>query len=108
MGRAQGCVSRARQWDPERDLFHNPLPHRAIQIGLGPEAVPYVNDWIKRMTDMTAGRMPSTRWWIRRAHWKTRAHHCLRSGPIRNSVYSAACGMRSSPAKRMLRSVSTM
>jgi len=42
------------QWDPERDLHHNPLPHRAIQIGLGPAAVPlYVNGWIQRVTDVT-------------------------------------------------------
>lgn len=42
------------QWDPERDLHHNPLPHRAIQIGLGPQAVPlYVGQWIKRIEDVT-------------------------------------------------------
>jgi hypothetical protein len=42
------------QWDPERDLHHNPLPHRAIQIGLGPAAVrPYVETWIQRITDVT-------------------------------------------------------
>ncbi len=42
------------QWDPERDLHHNPLPHRAIQIGLGPAAVrPYVEAWIQRITDVT-------------------------------------------------------
>src|SRR3954468_19766596 len=27
------------QWDPERDLTHRPLEHRAIQIGLSGEAV---------------------------------------------------------------------
>lgn len=27
------------QWDPERDLSLQPLPHRAIQIGLSEEAV---------------------------------------------------------------------
>lgn len=42
------------QWDPERDLFHRPLDYRAIQIGLGREAVErYVNDWIRRITDVT-------------------------------------------------------
>jgi hypothetical protein len=42
------------QWDPERDLHHNPLPHRAIQIGLGPQAVrPYVEEWIQHVTDVT-------------------------------------------------------
>ncbi len=42
------------QWDPERDLHHNPLPHRAIQIGLGPAAVlHYADEWIQRITDVT-------------------------------------------------------
>lgn len=43
------------QWDPERDLHHNPLEHRSIQIGLGGEAVHrYVNEWIHAITDVTA------------------------------------------------------
>lgn len=42
------------QWDPERDLHLNPLPHRSIQIGLSKEAVPlYVNQWVQRVTDVT-------------------------------------------------------
>ncbi|QNQ08294.1 DUF4291 domain-containing protein [Sphingomonas alpina] len=42
------------QWDPERDLALQPLPHRAIQIGLGGVTVAhYVNDWIRRITDVT-------------------------------------------------------
>lgn len=42
------------QWDPERDLFLQPLPYRAIQIGLSKEAVDlYVNQWIRRITDLT-------------------------------------------------------
>lgn len=42
------------QWDPERDLHFNPLPHRTIQIGLSGEAVRlYVHDWIKAVTDVT-------------------------------------------------------
>lgn len=42
------------QWDPERDLLHHPLSHRAIQIGIGGIAVPlYVNEWIKSITDVT-------------------------------------------------------
>lgn len=42
------------QWDPERDLLLQPLPHRAIQIGLSKEAVDlYVNQWIHRITDLT-------------------------------------------------------
>ncbi|WP_077145678.1 DUF4291 domain-containing protein [Sphingopyxis sp. KK2] len=43
------------QWDPERDLALQPLPHRAIQIGLSGEAVPlYVNQWIQKVTDITS------------------------------------------------------
>ncbi|AXA89974.1 DUF4291 domain-containing protein [Massilia sp. YMA4] len=42
------------QWDPERDLLLQPLPHRAIQIGLSGEAVRlYVDEWIERITDVT-------------------------------------------------------
>lgn len=42
------------QWDPERDLHHQPLPHRSIQIGLGGPAVAlYVDDWIVRIDDAT-------------------------------------------------------
>lgn len=43
------------QWDPERGLHHQPLPHRSIQIGLRGEAVGrYVDDWITAITDVTA------------------------------------------------------
>lgn len=42
------------QWDPERDLRLDPLPYRAIQVGLSGEAVRrYVNEWIVRITDVT-------------------------------------------------------
>jgi hypothetical protein len=42
------------QWDPERDVHLQPLQHRAIQIGLGGQAVDlYVNEWIQRVTDVT-------------------------------------------------------
>lgn len=42
------------QWDPERDIFLNPLPYRTIQIGLSNEAVRlYIADWIKKITDIT-------------------------------------------------------
>lgn len=42
------------QWDPERDLRLRPLPHRAIQIGLGEAAVRlYVSQWIQKITDIT-------------------------------------------------------
>lgn len=43
------------QWDPERDLHHQPLEHRSIQIGLGGEAVTrYVHEWTRRISDVTA------------------------------------------------------
>ncbi len=42
------------QWDPERDLHLQPLPYRAIQIGLSGEAVSrYVADWIVAITSVT-------------------------------------------------------
>src|SRR5450830_899129 len=42
------------QWDPERYLYLQPQTHRAIQIGLGKEAVGlYVNEWIQHITDVT-------------------------------------------------------
>ena len=42
------------QWDPERDIHHNPLKHRSIQIGLTREAVQkYVSDWIVSIEDIT-------------------------------------------------------
>lgn len=42
------------QWDPERNLLLQPLAYRAIQIGLSKEAVKlYVNQWIRRVTDVT-------------------------------------------------------
>ena len=43
------------QWDPDRDLLLRALPRKAIQIGLGKEAVEaYVNHWICRITDVTS------------------------------------------------------
>ena len=42
------------QWDPERDLFLEPLPYRSIQIGLSNEAVSlYINQWIQNITEVT-------------------------------------------------------
>jgi len=42
------------QWDPERDLLLQPLAHRAIQVGLGKQAVDlYVREWVQRITDVT-------------------------------------------------------
>ncbi|MER8068832.1 DUF4291 domain-containing protein [Streptomyces sp. NPDC094034] len=42
------------QWDPDRSLSLDPLPRRAIQIGLSGEAVElYMNDWIIGIEDVT-------------------------------------------------------
>jgi hypothetical protein len=43
------------QWDPERDLHHNPLPHRSIQIGIAGEAARlYTRHWIQKITEVTS------------------------------------------------------
>jgi hypothetical protein len=43
------------QWDPEKDLFLQPLPYRSIQIGLTGIAVEkYVSEWITDIEDITA------------------------------------------------------
>lgn len=42
------------QWDPERDLRHQPLAHRSIQVGLSEKAVQlYVEEWVTCITDIT-------------------------------------------------------
>lgn len=42
------------QWDPERDLYHNPQDHRSIQIGIsGPAVNLYANEWIQGIEDVT-------------------------------------------------------
>jgi Domain of unknown function (DUF4291) len=42
------------QWDPERDAVLNPLPHRAVRIGLSGEAVDRcVDEWITSVRDVT-------------------------------------------------------
>lgn len=42
------------QWDPERDIWGNPLDYRSIQLGLRGQAVyQYVNDWIVSIEDIT-------------------------------------------------------
>ena len=42
------------QWDPERDIYGNPIDRRSIQLGLRDSAVQkYVNDWIVKITDYT-------------------------------------------------------
>jgi hypothetical protein len=43
------------QWDPERDLHLQPLPHRSLQLGLAGEAAErYAEEWIVAITDVTA------------------------------------------------------
>ena len=42
------------QWDPEKDIFLQPLPYRSIQIGLTGIAVDkYINEWIIQIDDIT-------------------------------------------------------
>ncbi|WP_109509898.1 DUF4291 domain-containing protein [Nocardioides speluncae] len=41
------------QWDPERDLHHQPLDHRSIQIGLGGSAARRWHDSIVGLKDIT-------------------------------------------------------
>ncbi|MFI1971963.1 DUF4291 domain-containing protein [Streptomyces cinnamoneus] len=43
------------QWDPERDLRLNPLPHRSLQLGLAGDASRrYADEWTVGITDVTA------------------------------------------------------
>lgn len=43
------------QWDPERDIYGQPLNYRTIQLGLRGNAVyNYVNDWIVDIEDITS------------------------------------------------------
>ncbi|MFI5666999.1 DUF4291 domain-containing protein [Streptomyces sp. NPDC051704] len=42
------------QWDPERDLHLNPLPHRSLQLGLsGPTSRAYADEWTVSIRDVT-------------------------------------------------------
>jgi hypothetical protein len=42
------------QWDPERDVYGNPIGRRSIQLGLkGDFAKKYVNEWIVGIEDLT-------------------------------------------------------
>ena len=42
------------QWDPDRDIYGNPIGRRAIQLGIKGEMVKkYVNEWIVNITDIT-------------------------------------------------------
>ena len=42
------------QWDPDRDIYGNPIGRRAIQLGIKGEMVKkYINDWIVNTTDIT-------------------------------------------------------
>ncbi|MFD3543824.1 DUF4291 domain-containing protein [Streptomyces sp. NPDC058662] len=42
------------QWDPERDLHLNPLPHRSLQLGLsGRASRAYADEWTLSIRDVT-------------------------------------------------------
>lgn len=42
------------QWDPERNIDRQPLPHRSLQIGLSGESLrKYVEEWIVSITDIS-------------------------------------------------------
>ena len=42
------------QWDPDVDIYGNPIGRRAIQLGIKGETVrKYVNEWIVNITDIT-------------------------------------------------------
>ncbi len=42
------------QWDPERSLHLQPLPHRSLQVGLAGEAARrYADEWTVGITDVT-------------------------------------------------------
>lgn len=42
------------QWDPERDLYLQPLPYRSLQLGLsGEAAAAYADEWITAVRDVT-------------------------------------------------------
>ncbi|MCL2152347.1 MAG: DUF4291 domain-containing protein, partial [Oscillospiraceae bacterium] len=42
------------QWDPERDIYGNPLKQRTIQLGIKGSIVKrYVYDWIAGISDIT-------------------------------------------------------
>lgn len=42
------------QWDPERSLHLQALPHRSLQLGLAGEAVDrYVDEWTVTIVDIT-------------------------------------------------------
>ncbi len=42
------------QWDPERDIYGNPLDYRSLQLGIRGEALQkFVKEWIVKITDIT-------------------------------------------------------
>jgi hypothetical protein len=42
------------QWDPEKDIFLQPVPYRSIQVGLSGLAVEkYTSEWIVQIDDIT-------------------------------------------------------
>ncbi len=53
----QACLGKSDvrcQWDPDRDIYGNPLSRRTIQLGIKGDMVRrYVHDWIVQVTDLT-------------------------------------------------------
>lgn len=48
------CSEIRCQWDPERDIYGNPLPYRSVQIGIRGDCVRrYVSEWILGIEDIT-------------------------------------------------------
>ena len=52
--RLLNCSDLRCQWDPERDIYGNPMGYRSIQLGVKGEALQkYVNEWIMEISDIT-------------------------------------------------------
>lgn len=52
--RRKDAMPNVVQWDPEKNIYLQPLPHRSVQVGIGAAAVQaYVHDWIQRVEDVT-------------------------------------------------------
>ncbi|MBL1225752.1 DUF4291 domain-containing protein [Enterococcus sp. BWR-S5] len=51
----KGKLAQVRcQWDPDKDIYLQPMDRKAIQLGIRGEMVPrYVHEWTKNITDIT-------------------------------------------------------